>query len=65
MLCSKLHCQKGFNLNPFSYKIALPCSASPASQRGAWQLAVLRNLPQPETRNVTLNAAHRCSRTEM
>ena len=21
MLCSKLHCQKGFDLNPFSYKI--------------------------------------------
>ena len=21
MLCGKLHCQKGFNLNPFSYKI--------------------------------------------
>ena len=21
MLCSKLHCQKGFNLIPFSYKI--------------------------------------------
>ena len=21
MLCSKIHCQKGFNLIPFSYKI--------------------------------------------
>ena len=21
MLCSKLHCQKGFNLNHFSYKL--------------------------------------------
>ena len=24
MLCSKLHCQKGFDFIPFSYKIASP-----------------------------------------
>jgi len=29
--CSKLHCQKGFNLNPFSYKIP-----KPAIDLGLW-----------------------------
>jgi len=34
MLCSKLHCQKGFNLNPFSYKILPAAWHSPPCPRG-------------------------------
>jgi len=34
MLCSKHHCQKGFNLNPFSYKIRADKKKGPTHQEG-------------------------------